>query len=349
MRSLLKKIMLKFSKISLTIALLLSLIILSFIFNKAFPALDYLKSHLHLENTKLYNLGYGAPPDSYLGFTMKSKINTLSSIATNLNQDLKLDSSLSSSPSSLTISSVEKSVDKIEAEEAYINEARRESALKLKPPSIEEKLVSWFFNKTEMDSDIEREIAAKNSNFSYINFTNLQKTPAPVFNKYDLASFYTQQKKLMHMQKVASHIAKNYDVKLNTAEKIVLSVYANANTYALDPNLLFAVIQSESTFKPEVVSPMKAQGLMQVITKYHTNELKTIEAKNLDIHSIDGNIELGTMVLKKYIIKNKGNVERALQMYNGSFDDKTKKYSKTIFRYSENFTSLSKSSNIKGL
>ncbi|MCP2871745.1 transglycosylase SLT domain-containing protein, partial [Salmonella enterica subsp. enterica serovar Typhimurium] len=50
-------------------------------------------------------------------------------------------------------------------------------------------------------------------------------------------------------------------------------VYAAASRYKLDPLLLIALISVESAFNPTAESAWGAQGLTQVIPKYHPEKL----------------------------------------------------------------------------
>jgi soluble lytic murein transglycosylase-like protein len=86
----------------------------------------------------------------------------------------------------------------------------------------------------------------------------------------------------------------------------------------VDPLLLVAVMAIESRFNPFAESPMGAQGLMQVIPKWHPDkvDVKTDKGAMFDP---DTNIRVGALVLKEYI-QSTGSVERALQQYNGSSD-----------------------------
>lgn len=148
--------------------------------------------------------------------------------------------------------------------------------------------------------------------------------------------------KLPEMKTIASYISEKYTMPLAKSETIVSEVYKNSAKYKLDPHLVLGMIEVESTFNPSVES-QGAKGLMQIIPKYHPEEHNAIKAEKLDVQSIKGNITMGTLVLKKFLEDNKGNVVQALQKYNGSFKDKSQRYSKKVLYKMQEFTVVAKS------
>ena len=75
----------------------------------------------------------------------------------------------------------------------------------------------------------------------------------------------------------------------------------NAKRNGLDPNLIFAVIFQESHFREEVVSPVGAIGLMQLMPQ---TALKLVQASQMkyfhlpELFNADVNIRLGTLYIK---------------------------------------------------
>ncbi len=120
------------------------------------------------------------------------------------------------------------------------------------------------------------------------------------------------------LQRVKTYIAKRYQVSAVALEPLLAAAQQTGRSVGVDPLLLVAVMAIESRFNPFAESPMGAQGLMQVIPKWHPDkvDVKTDKGAMFDP---DTNIRVGALVLKEYI-QSTGSVERALQQYNGSSD-----------------------------
>ena len=102
----------------------------------------------------------------------------------------------------------------------------------------------------------------------------------------------------------------------NTDERLKLlrSIHREARRVELPPELILAVIDIESRFDRFAISRSGAQGLMQVMPFW----LKEIGHENDNLIVADTNLRMGTTILKYYIDKEKGNIQRALARYNGS-------------------------------
>ena len=162
------------------------------------------------------------------------------------------------------------------------------------------------------------------------------------FGYNDVSSYIEQKNKLKKMQTLAEHIANNYAVELTDAEQIVLTSYTESQKHAVEPLLLLSIIGVESTYKRTAKSNAGAIGLSQIVPVYHKEKIKALKEDNLDLWSIKGNIRVGAQVLREYINLANGNIQSALQMYNGSSKDMSKSYSRKVFSKMNSLTTVAK-------
>lgn len=99
--------------------------------------------------------------------------------------------------------------------------------------------------------------------------------------------------------------------------RIADSVFTLSNRHGFNPYLIMAVIYVESRFDRRAVSKAGACGLMQVNYPVWKNALK-IERKKL--FQIDYNIELGLTILKSYLLETRGDIVKALILYNNGYN-----------------------------
>jgi soluble lytic murein transglycosylase-like protein len=126
---------------------------------------------------------------------------------------------------------------------------------------------------------------------------------------------------------LATLVAKRYRISSEATRGMVAAAYREARRVGLDPLLVVAVIAVESRFNPIAESDAGAKGLMQVIPKYHQDQLEAAGVDSvLDPHD---NIRLGTRILKEYI--RRGGTEIAgLQLYNGAASDASNAYATKV-------------------
>lgn len=122
------------------------------------------------------------------------------------------------------------------------------------------------------------------------------------------------------------YVAQRYRVSPKALKPIFAAARESAK--GLDPLLIIAVIGIESGFNPLAQSVMGAQGLMQVIPRYHREKLPpdTGEAALLDPVA---NVKVGSLVLHEAIRRQGGLIE-GLQYYAGAADDPERGYSAKV-------------------
>ncbi len=73
-------------------------------------------------------------------------------------------------------------------------------------------------------------------------------------------------------RRIANYLSKKYQVSSEATNLIVSAAYITGRDTGVDPTLILAVMAIESRFNPFAESGMGAQGLMQVIPKYHLDK-----------------------------------------------------------------------------
>lgn len=96
--------------------------------------------------------------------------------------------------------------------------------------------------------------------------------------------------------------------------EMVTRVHYEARKVDLSPELVLAIIHTESTFDPDAVSSAGALGLMQIMPFWKF----IIGDKTDDLMNLHTNIRYGVTILHHYLEKENGNLTRALARYNGS-------------------------------
>lgn len=102
----------------------------------------------------------------------------------------------------------------------------------------------------------------------------------------------------------------NHDRRL----RILRLVHREASRRGLSPEVVLAVIQVESGFDRFAISPVGAQGLMQVMPFWK----KEIGRPEDNLTKVETNLVYGTTILAHYLEKEDGNLAKALARYNGS-------------------------------
>ena len=96
--------------------------------------------------------------------------------------------------------------------------------------------------------------------------------------------------------------------------KILKLVHLEAKRADLAPELILAVIETESNFDHYAISIAGAIGLMQIMPFW----LDEIGRPDDNLLHIDTNLRYGCTILKFYLDKEDGDLRRALGRYNGS-------------------------------
>ncbi len=96
--------------------------------------------------------------------------------------------------------------------------------------------------------------------------------------------------------------------------RILKLVHLEAARAELPPELILAVIETESNFDPYAISVAGAIGIMQIMPFW----LDEIGRPDDNLLHVDTNLRYGCTILRFYLDKENGDLRRALGRYNGS-------------------------------
>jgi len=115
---------------------------------------------------------------------------------------------------------------------------------------------------------------------------------------------------------VTRYLSRRYRVADEAVRVLVAAAFQAGADLRLDPLLILAVMAVESSMNPFAESSMGAQGLMQVMTRVHTERFEVHGGEHAALDPV-ANIKVGSEILKD-LIRRGGSVERGLQLYVGA-------------------------------
>ena len=118
------------------------------------------------------------------------------------------------------------------------------------------------------------------------------------------------------MQGALNYVTRRYQVSPESLMPIFEVVQMIGKERRVDPLLIVAIIGIESRFNPFAKSPMGAQGLMQIIPRYHLDKVPQGAGDQPFLDPIT-NVKVGVQVLEE-AIRRRGGLAAGLQSYSGS-------------------------------
>ncbi|HCL85808.1 MAG TPA: lytic transglycosylase [Comamonadaceae bacterium] len=115
---------------------------------------------------------------------------------------------------------------------------------------------------------------------------------------------------------VAYWLSKKYRVAPEPVAALVNEAYEIGTRTKLDPTLILAIVAIESSFNPFAQSPVGAQGLMQVMTRVHTDKYEDVGGHLAAFNPL-ANLRVGVKVLQECIAR-AGSLEGGLRYYVGA-------------------------------
>jgi hypothetical protein len=115
---------------------------------------------------------------------------------------------------------------------------------------------------------------------------------------------------------VARWIVRRYHVAPEPVARLVQESWTVGQRTGIEPTLILSVMAIESSFNPFAQSPVGAQGLMQVMTKIHSDKYESYGG-HLAAFDPVSNLRVGVLVLKECIAK-AGGLSGGLRYYVGA-------------------------------
>ncbi|MDI9334351.1 MAG: lytic transglycosylase domain-containing protein [Cytophagales bacterium] len=135
-------------------------------------------------------------------------------------------------------------------------------------------------------------------------------------------------------------LSKKYRVAPEPIGAIVAQAYETGRKVRLEPTLILAVMAIESGFNPFAQSPVGAQGLMQVMTKVHSEKYEHFGGKLAAFDPLS-NLRVGTKVLVDCIAK-AGSIEGGLRQYLGTTSNDDGGYTAKVLQEQERMRDAAK-------
>lgn len=136
-------------------------------------------------------------------------------------------------------------------------------------------------------------------------------------------------------QAQAAYLAAKFKKQEAAVRKYVDLAWAEASKRDwLAPELLIAIMQKESALRPKIQNRYGAQGLMQVVRRWHHDKLQPSES----LFDPEVNIRVGADVLEEYLALADGNLDTALRKYSGNargYANTIRKESRALARVAE--------------
>lgn len=146
-------------------------------------------------------------------------------------------------------------------------------------------------------------------------------------------------------QRLVQYISKRHKVSAAALEQVVRTAIHEGRVARVDPVLILAVTSIESGFNPMAESTFGAQGLMQIIPKFHQDKIDASLGPTPLLEPAE-NIRVGTRILREYIRTN-GALETALQQYGGVSDAADTTYATKVMRELERFRQIMKYGSVR--
>lgn len=130
------------------------------------------------------------------------------------------------------------------------------------------------------------------------------------------------------MRAALNFVSHRYRVSAAALDPVFSAAQTAGLQMNLDPLLIVAVIAIESRFNPFAESVAGAQGLMQVMPRWHQNKIPQ-SGDGLSLFDPELNVQIGAQVLRESI-RRMGGLIPGLQQFAGAMDDPDQTYASKV-------------------
>ncbi|AYH42312.1 transglycosylase [Azoarcus sp. DN11] len=130
------------------------------------------------------------------------------------------------------------------------------------------------------------------------------------------------------MRGVRDFVVQRYNISTRALEPLLAAAERSGRKLGVDPLLIVAVMAIESSFNPFAESQNGAQGLMQVIPRFHLDKIGRNAGEDALFDPML-NIRVGTQVLVEGV-QRFGSMQAALQYYGGALSDPNASYANKV-------------------
>jgi soluble lytic murein transglycosylase-like protein len=121
-------------------------------------------------------------------------------------------------------------------------------------------------------------------------------------------------------RRLGRYLHQTYRIHPAKAHSYVQAAVQQGVRHQLKPELILAVIGTESSARERAVSRRGARGLMQVIPRYHGKKIRQVGGSQA-LFKPRHNIAVGTAILAEQLKCDRGNMRQALLHYSGNRDN----------------------------
>ena len=130
------------------------------------------------------------------------------------------------------------------------------------------------------------------------------------------------------MRAALEFVSRKYHVSSEALQPVFIAAQQSARETGIDPLLIISVISIESRFNPYAESVVGAQGLMQVMPRFHQDKIPA-GMSSTALFDPEVNVSVGAQILRESIHR-EGGLIAGLQQFAGASDDPELDYANKV-------------------